>query len=65
MRRVVAVCHGGVINVALASVLGLDQPLWFDPGYTSISRMAASRTGIRSVSSLNETAHLHARRESA
>ena len=41
-------------------MLGLDQPLWFDPGYTSISRMAASRTGIRSVSSLNETAHLHA-----
>ena len=57
-RRVVAVCHGGVINVALAAVLGLDRPLWFDPGYTSISRMVASRTGVRSVASLNELAHL-------
>jgi broad specificity phosphatase PhoE len=64
-QTVVAVCHGGVINVALADVLGLDQPLWFDPGYTSISRMAASRTGIRSVMTLNECAHLHAMRENA
>jgi len=60
---VVAVCHGGVINAALAGVLELDRPLWFDPGYTSISRMVASRTGIRSVASLNELAHLHAVRE--
>ena len=60
---VVAVCHGGVINAALAGVLELDRPLWFDPGYTSISRMLASRTGIRSVASLNELAHLHAVRE--
>lgn len=62
-QTVVAVCHGGVINVALASVLGLERPLWFDPMYTSISRMAASRTGIRSVVSVNERAHLEARRE--
>jgi 2,3-bisphosphoglycerate-dependent phosphoglycerate mutase len=62
-RRVVAVCHGGVINVALGSVLGVEQPLWFEPGYTSLSRMIASRTGIRSVASLNELAHLEAKRE--
>jgi 2,3-bisphosphoglycerate-dependent phosphoglycerate mutase len=62
-RKVVAVCHGGVINVAFASVLGLAQPLWFDPGYTSISRMAAARSGVRSVVSLNERSHLDARRE--
>lgn len=62
-RKVVAVCHGGVINVALALVLGIDRPLWFDPMYTSISRVAASRTGIRSVVSVNERAHLEARRE--
>jgi len=60
-ETVVAVCHGGVINVALAGVLGLARPLWFDPGYTSISRMAASRTGVRSIVSLNERAHLEAR----
>jgi 2,3-bisphosphoglycerate-dependent phosphoglycerate mutase len=64
-RRVVAVCHGGVINVALAVVLGLDRHLWFEPHYTSLSRLVASRTGVRSVASLNERAHLDARRETA
>ena len=62
-KRVAAVCHGGVINVALGSVLGVKQPLWFEPGYTSLSRMKASRSGIRSVASLNELAHLEAKRE--
>jgi len=62
-KRVVAVCHGGVINVALGSVLGVEQPLWFEPGYTSLSRMMASRSGIRSIASLNELAHLEAKRE--
>jgi 2,3-bisphosphoglycerate-dependent phosphoglycerate mutase len=64
-QNVVAVCHGGVINVALASVLGVARPLWFDPMYTSISRMAASRGGVRSIVSVNERAHLEARREPA
>jgi probable phosphoglycerate mutase len=62
-KRVAAVCHGGVINVALGSVLGVTQPLWFEPGYTSLSRMLASRSGIRSVGSLNELAHLTATRD--
>ncbi len=56
-------CHGGVINVAMAVVLGLDRHLWFEPHYTSLSRMVASRSGVRSVASLNERAHLEARRE--
>jgi broad specificity phosphatase PhoE len=64
-RRVVAVCHGGVINVACAVTLGLDRHLWFEPHYTSLTRMVASRTGVRSLASLNERAHLEARRESA
>jgi 2,3-bisphosphoglycerate-dependent phosphoglycerate mutase len=62
-RRVVAVCHGGVINVAFALALGLDRHLWFEPHYTSLSRMIASRTGVRSVTSLNERAHLDGRRD--
>ena len=62
-HKVVAVCHGGVINVALALILGLDRELWFDPHYTSLSRVVASRTGVRSLASLNERAHLEARRE--
>jgi 2,3-bisphosphoglycerate-dependent phosphoglycerate mutase len=64
-RRVVAVCHGGVINVALALVLGLDRHLWFEPHYTSLSRLVASRSGVRSLASLNERAHLDARRDPA
>lgn len=56
--KVAAVCHGGVINVYLAAVLGIERHLWFDPGYTSISRVHASRSGPRSVGTLNETAHL-------
>jgi probable phosphoglycerate mutase len=64
-RRVVAVCHGGVINVACAITLGLDRHLWFEPHYTSLTRMVASRTGVRSLGSPNERAHLAARRESA
>ena len=57
-RRVVAVCHGGVVNAALGNVLGLDALLWFEPAYASIHRIAASRHGVRSVVSVNETAHL-------
>jgi 2,3-bisphosphoglycerate-dependent phosphoglycerate mutase len=62
-QRVVAVCHGGVINVALAGVLGMDQHLWFHPHYTSVSRIAASRAGVRSIRSINENAHLEATRD--
>jgi 2,3-bisphosphoglycerate-dependent phosphoglycerate mutase len=64
-RHVVAVCHGGVINCALASILGIDRYLWFEPKYTSISRVVASRNGIRSVGSLNDHAHLEAIRDRA
>lgn len=62
-ERVAAVCHGGVVNVYLAAVLGIDRHLWFDPGYTSISRVRAARNGPRSVASVNEIAHLVATRE--
>jgi len=57
-QRVLAICHGGVINVALAEVLGLERSLWFEPAYASIHRVAASRAGIRTLISLNETGHL-------
>jgi 2,3-bisphosphoglycerate-dependent phosphoglycerate mutase len=57
-QRVIAVCHGGVINVALSEILDLPRDLWFEPAYASISRVVASRQGFRSVVSLNETGHL-------
>ena len=55
---VIAVCHGGVINSYIGHMLDIPTPLWFAPRYTSISRIAASRRGDRSVISLNETGHL-------
>jgi probable phosphoglycerate mutase len=52
------VCHGGVINAYVAHILGIDELLFFEPGYTSVNRIRASRRGHRMVVSLNETAHL-------
>ncbi|MEX2255180.1 MAG: histidine phosphatase family protein [Acidimicrobiia bacterium] len=61
-QKLAAVSHGGVINVFLAHVAGIDRVLWFHPEYTSISRVHASRDGARSVGTINETAHLVATR---
>ncbi len=57
-QRVIAVCHGGVINCALAEILRMDRTLFFEPAYASVHRVAASRRGVRTVVSMNETAHL-------
>jgi len=58
-QRVAVVCHGGVINTYIASILGLgNQRGFFYPNYTSIHRIAAARSGERSVVTLNETSHL-------
>ena len=58
-ERVVAVCHGGVINQYLAHILGIQTQLgFFYPQYTSIHRVVASREGLRSLATLNEVAHL-------
>ena len=62
-ERVVAVCHGGIINVASALVMEMDRHLWFEPHYTSVTRIVASRSGVRSMASLNERAHLDGRRD--
>jgi probable phosphoglycerate mutase len=57
-QRVAVVCHGGVVNAYCGQVLGIDEPLFFLPAYTSISRVLASASGPRSIASLNETAHV-------
>ena len=57
--RIAVICHGGVINGYLAHILGLaNQQGFFYPNYTSIHRVAAARSGERSVVTINETSHL-------
>jgi probable phosphoglycerate mutase len=57
--RIAVVCHGGVINHYIAHILELSTRYsFFYPNYTSIHRVAAARTGERSVVTLNETSHL-------
>ena len=58
-QTVAVVCHGGVINAYLTSVLGTpDSVGFFDPNYTSVHRVMASRSGQRQIVTINETAHL-------
>jgi 2,3-bisphosphoglycerate-dependent phosphoglycerate mutase len=58
-QRIAVVCHGGVINGYLTHVLGLaDLNGFFYPNYTSIHRIAAARSGERSIVTINETSHL-------
>lgn len=56
--RVAVVCHSGVINAWAAHVLGIEAPIFYDPGYTSVQRFHAARSGERMLASLNELAHL-------
>jgi probable phosphoglycerate mutase len=57
--RIAVVCHGGVINGYLSEILGLGvNQGFFYPNYTSIHRVAAARSGERSVVTVNETSHL-------
>lgn len=56
--RVAVVCHGGVINAYLSVVLGLGRTLFFEPAYTSVSRVRVGRSGRRRLVSINETGHL-------
>src|SRR4051794_23858829 len=55
---VAVVCHGGVINAYLSHLLKLDFPMFFEPAYTSISRVLASRSGHRQLKTINEHGHV-------
>ena len=57
-KSVAVVCHGGIINVWAAYILGIDRFMFFAPEYTSINRFLISSAGTRSVASLNESSHL-------
>ncbi|WP_444980806.1 histidine phosphatase family protein [Nocardia vaccinii] len=55
---VVAFAHGGVINVLTQRILGLERPLTFPIDYCSITRILYSRTGNRTVATINENGHV-------
>ncbi|MFT5012181.1 MAG: putative phosphoglycerate mutase [Patiriisocius sp.] len=57
-KRVAVTCHGGVVNVWAAHVVGFEPRLFFNPTYTSISRFMASSSGSKTVVTLNEHFHL-------
>ncbi|HEV3225540.1 MAG TPA: histidine phosphatase family protein [Acidimicrobiales bacterium] len=57
-QTVAIVCHGGVINAYYADMFKLDFPMFFEPAYTSISRVLASSAGHRQMKSINEHAHV-------
>ena len=57
-QRVAVTCHGGVINVWSAHVIGFAPRMFFNPDYTSINRYQCASTGERSVITLNEAVHL-------
>jgi probable phosphoglycerate mutase len=56
-ERVAIVCHGGVINAYLSSLISLPGTMWFEPAYTSVSR-ALVGTDYPQIVSINETPHL-------
>ena len=57
-KTVAVFCHGGVINVWTAHVLGMAPRLFFEPRYTSVHRFMCARAGQRNVVSLNDIGHL-------
>jgi probable phosphoglycerate mutase len=57
-QRIAAVTHGGVINAYLSHILELGARDVFEPRYTGVARILASRAGHRNIDSLNETHHL-------
>jgi len=57
-ERIVAVSHGGASNSFLAGVLDSPRRFFFNPGYTSISRVQAWPDGRFVLMSINETSHL-------
>jgi len=63
--RIAVFGHGSTVNVFAAGVLGLPTAGFLEAAYASVHRFLISSAGIRSVRSLNETAHLQLRSPSA
>lgn len=57
-EQVVAVTHGGALNTFLASVLDSPRRFFFNPGYTSVSRLDVMPDGRFVLVSVNERHHV-------
>jgi len=57
-ETVAVTCHGGIVNVWAAHVLGMTPRMFFNPYYTSISRFRAASSGEKSVITLNKRHHV-------
>ena len=57
-KTVAVTCHGGVVNIWAAHVLGMPLKMFFNPYYTSVSRFQAASTGEKSIVTLNERFHV-------
>ena len=57
-KTVAVTCHGGVVNIWAAHVLGMPLKMFFNPYYTSVSRFRAASTGEKSIVTLNERFHV-------
>lgn len=58
-KRILMFTHGGVLNVLLGWVLGLDRMWFFFPENAGICRVAVNEKGRMRVVTMNERAHLH------
>jgi len=56
-ETVAVVSHAGAINAYLGGMLGIERLLWVELSYAAVSRLAVSRSGVRSLVSLNEQPH--------
>lgn len=57
-ERLAIVSHGGVINAYLSAMLHLPGTMFFEPAYTSVSRILWRPGGHRQLVSINEAPHL-------
>jgi broad specificity phosphatase PhoE len=53
----IVTAHPGETVAYLGGILGIERLLWVELGYAAVSRLAVSRSGVRSLVSLNEQPH--------
>ncbi len=57
-KRVAVFCHGMVMATLYCAIIGSEQPFDYLADYTSLFRVKANSSGLRTIVSWNETAHV-------